>query len=50
MLQYKKNDASEGIDLNKTSASKECEFFTIGYLKMLDLSFKNISVIDVMIY
>ena len=25
MLQYKKSDASERIDLNKTSASKECE-------------------------
>ena len=25
MLQYEKNDASEGIDVNKTSASKECE-------------------------
>ena len=25
MLHYKKIDASEGIDINKTSASKECE-------------------------
>ena len=25
MLQYEKIDVSEGIDLNKTSASKECE-------------------------
>ena len=25
MLQYQKNDVSEGIDVNKTSASKECE-------------------------
>ena len=25
MLKYKKIDASEGIDVNKTSASKECE-------------------------
>ena len=24
MLQYKKTDVSEGIDTNKTSASKEC--------------------------
>ena len=33
MLKYEKNDASEGIDINKTSSSKECEpchywFFT----------------------
>ena len=25
MLQYQKIDISEGIDINKTSASKECE-------------------------
>ena len=25
MLKYKKIDASEGIDVNKTSVSKECE-------------------------
>ena len=24
MLQYQKNDISEGIDINKTNASKEC--------------------------
>ena len=24
ILQYQKSDASEGIDVNKTSASKEC--------------------------
>ena len=25
MLKYEKTDASEGVDVNKTSASKECE-------------------------
>ena len=25
MLRYQKIDVSEGIDMNKTSASKECE-------------------------
>ena len=25
MLQYQKIDVSEGIDINKTSASKECD-------------------------
>ena len=25
MLQYQKIDISEGIDINKTNASKECE-------------------------
>ena len=38
MLQYKKNDASEGIDLNKTSASKECELFHYWLFK--DVGFK----------
>ena len=38
-------DASEGIDVNKTSASKEYWF-----LKMLDLNLKNMFVKDVMIY
>ena len=50
MLQYKKIDVSEGIDVNKTSASKECSFVTIGFLKILDLNLKNMFVINVMIY
>ena len=37
MLRYKKNDVSEGIDTNKTSASKNACFVFIGTLKMLDL-------------
>ena len=50
MLWYQKIDVSEGIDVNKTSASKECELVTIGFLKMLDLNLKNMFVINVMIY
>ena len=50
MLQYEKIDVSEGIDVNKTSASKECSFVTIGFLKILDLNLKNMFVINVMIY
>ena len=30
MLYYDRLDVSKGIDANKTSASKECEFVTIG--------------------
>ena len=48
MLQYEKGDISEGIDVDKTSASKG--FVTIGFLKMLDLNMKSMFVIDVMIY
>ena len=33
MLQYKKIDASEGIDVNKTSASKECELCRCWFFK-----------------
>ena len=47
MLQYEKIDASEGIDINKTSSSKECE---LCFLKMLDLNLKSMFVMDVMIY
>ena len=38
MLQYKKIDVSEGIDIYKTSASKECELFHYWFFK--DVGFK----------
>ena len=38
MLQYQKIDASEGIDVNKTSASKECELCRYWFFK--DIGFK----------
>ena len=38
MLQYEKIDVSEGIDVNKTSASKECEFCCYWFFK--DVVFK----------
>ena len=38
MLQYEKIDASEGIDVNKTSASKECELCHYWFFK--DVGFK----------
>ena len=38
MLQYEKVDASEGIDVNKTSASKECELCHYWFFK--DVGFK----------
>ena len=33
MLQYENSDVSEGIDTNKTSASKECELCHYWYFK-----------------
>ena len=38
MLRYQKIDISEGIDVNKTSASKECEYFHYCFFK--DIGFK----------
>ena len=38
MLQYQKTDVSEEIDVNKTSASKECELFHYWFFK--DIGFK----------
>ena len=50
MLRYQKIDISEGIDLNKTNASKNAKFVITGFLKILDLNLKNMFVINVMIY
>ena len=38
MLQYQKIDVSEGIDVNKTIASKECELCHYWFFK--DIGFK----------
>ena len=38
MLQYQKIDISEGIDVNKTNASKECEVCYYWFFK--DIGFK----------
>ena len=41
MLQYKKIDASEGIDINKTSASKECELCQYWIFKNIGFKFEE---------
>ena len=38
MLEYDRIDISEGIDVNKTSASKECDILHYYYFK--DIGFK----------
>ena len=43
MLQYQKNDVSEGIDMNKTNASKECKLCHYWL-------FKDMFVLNDMIY
>ena len=50
MLRYQKIDVSDGIDINKPSASKNVNFLTIGFLKIFDLNLKNMFIINVMIY
>ena len=40
MLQYKKNSISEGIDIDKTNASKECLLCHYGYFKNVGFKFE----------
>ena len=40
MVQYEKNDVSEGIDINKTSLSKECILCHYWYLKDVGFNFE----------
>ena len=41
MLQYEKIDISEGIDTNKTSASKECMLYHYWYFKDVGFRFQS---------
>ena len=41
MLRYQKIDVSEGIDVNKTSASKECELCCYWFFKDVGFRFEK---------
>ena len=41
MLQYQKIDVSEGIDVNKTSASKECKLCHYWFFKDIEFKFEE---------
>ena len=41
MLRYQKIDVSEGIDVNKTSASKECEVCHYWFFKDIGFEFEE---------
>ena len=41
MLRYEKIDVSEGIDVNKTSGSKECEVCHYRFFKDIGFKFKK---------
>ena len=49
MLEYDRISISEGIDVNKTNASKECDICHYWYFKILVLSISHISAIAVMV-
>ena len=49
MLEYDRIDISEGVDVNKTSLSKDVIFVTIGILKILVLNMSPIFAMVVMI-
>ena len=44
MLEYDRTDISEEIDLNKTSASKECDICNYWYFKDIGLSISHMSL------
>ena len=50
MLWYQKIDVAEGIDVNKTCASKECEICHYCFFKDVEFKLKNMFIMDVMIY
>ena len=50
MLYYDRTDVSEGIDINKASASKECDTCHYWYFLNKERSFKTMYAIDAMIY
>ena len=41
MIRYQKLDISEGIDVNKTSASKECEVCYYCFFKVIGFKFEE---------
>ena len=50
MLYSDRIDVLEGIDINKTNASKSVIFVTIGIFWKKGLNFKHMDAIDAMIY
>ena len=50
MLRYQKIDVTEGVDINKISASKECEIGHNWFFKDIGFKSEEHFVINVMIY
>ena len=49
MLEYERNDISEGIDINKTNLLKECNICHYWYFKDIGFNMNLIFVMDAMI-
>ena len=49
MLEYDRIDISEGIDINKTNASKKCDICHFGTLWINNLSMHHIFTMVVMV-
>ena len=49
MLEYDRRDISEGIDMNKTSSSKECDICYYWYFLNKTLVMNHIFAMDVMV-
>ena len=41
MLEYDRIDISEGIDVNKTNLSKECDIYHCWYFKDIGFKYEN---------
>ena len=41
MLEYNRIDVSEGVDVNKTNASKECDIYYYWYFKDIDFKYEQ---------
>ena len=50
MLHYDEIDVPEGIDVNKTSATKRCDVCHYWYFLIIVLSFNQMFAIGLMIY
>ena len=50
MLHYDRTDVSKGIDINRASASKDCDICHYWYFYIKALSFNQMSAMGVMMY
>ena len=49
MLEYNRIDISEGIDVNKTRESKECDICHYWYFKHIDFKYESYLIISYLV-